>query len=168
MDLQTIIIGVLALAVFIVPVYLIQSKQKKQSVKVLDELLSFSEEQQLRLTRLDFWNEVFAIGIDETNRKLVYYNKQDFSPRQVIIDLADVKNCEVVKESREVNGNLIIDQIVLRFSFDGPKKQEQRLEFYNREQNMMLSSELHFARKWVEIVNDHTAIKTVLTGLPTP
>ncbi|MBD1396461.1 hypothetical protein H9Q13_04735 [Pontibacter sp. JH31] len=157
MDLQTIIIGVLALAVFIVPVYLIQRKQKKQSNMVLDRMLSFCEERQMQLTKLDFWNEVFAIGIDEAVGKVVYFNMQDVVARQVIVDLADVKCCELVKDSRKVNGDLIIDQIVLRFHFTGPKRQSQELEFYNREQNMMLSNELHFANKWMGIVNSALA-----------
>jgi hypothetical protein len=156
MDLGTIIISVLALATFIVPIYLIQSRQKKKNSKVLDEFLAFCQSRQLHLTEQDSWNGNLAIGIDKAKKKLVYFNRHSTIAEHLVVDLAGVSKCEVVNVSREVNGNLLIDGIELHLAFVDGKKPQQKLEFYNKEHFTMLSGELQLARKWADHVNAAT------------
>jgi hypothetical protein len=157
MDLATLIIGLLSVAVFIVPVLYIQRKQKGNSGKLLAAFMAAGAQQGLRITKHERWNEQFAIGLDETQHKLFYMNKQALTPQQVVVDLAEVKNCAVVNMSRDVNGSRIIDLIGLRFSFHNTKWPEQLLEFYNKEESMLLSGELQLAEKWRVIVSDAMA-----------
>ncbi|WP_018477592.1 hypothetical protein [Pontibacter roseus] len=153
MDLETIVIGLFALAVFVLPILYIQRKQKAKAGKALGNFLALGEQHQLRLTQHESWNEFYAIGLDEGQRKLFYLNQQEAQVPPIVVDLTEVKKCEVANEYRELNGNRIIDLIGLRLTFRNPAQREQILEFYSKEGNTMLSVELQLARKWSDRIN---------------
>ncbi|GAB3196254.1 hypothetical protein ABID22_002830 [Pontibacter aydingkolensis] len=153
MDLETLIIGAISLAVFIVPIILIQSKQKAKKNKLLSEFLASGEQQQLRITQYDFWNQCYGIGLDEVQQKLFYANKCAGKEQQLVINLAEVSKCRLVSEKREVNGNVVFDLIGLHISFRNPKLPDQHLEFYNKEISLSLMDELQLAEKWNALSN---------------
>ncbi|WP_299825355.1 hypothetical protein [uncultured Pontibacter sp.] len=152
MDFVTIIIGLISLALFIVPIMYISRKQKQVAGKAMQEFLALAGQQELSLTKYDFWNQRFALGLDEKQHKLFYFCKQADKEQVLLLDLADVKSCELVKDSREVNDNKIIDLIALRLSFRAAKP--QLLVFYQKEDNMLLGGELQLATKWSAIISE--------------
>lgn len=152
MDSVTIILGVLATAVFLVPIFYIQRKQKGQANKAKQAFLEAANEQGLQIGRHDFWNEQYGIGLDEAKSRLFYWHNNGYDPQEVVVDLGSVKRCVVDNVHHDVNGNRIIDSIVLRVAMHGPKATELYLPFYSKEGNMMLSGELQLAEKWSGIV----------------
>ena len=149
----TIIIGVISLAVFVVPVLYLITRHKKKAGEALREFLALGEQQQLRLTRHDFWEPGLAIGLDEGQRKLLYLQKQDSFMKQTLIDLAEVKSCTVVNLHHEVNGNRIIDEVALHVTFLDAKRPIQSLVFYSKAWDMLPNVELRLAEKWNASIN---------------
>jgi len=154
MDLSTIIIGIVALALFVVPIMYIQRVQKRKAEKQLHEFITQGEAQQLKLTKHEFWDDCYGIGLDERQQKLFYVRKFKDREQQKVVSLADMKKCSVSNLSRESNGTKVIDQIELRFTPRDAKAQDVCLEFYSREVNLMLAEELQTANKWSAIANE--------------
>jgi hypothetical protein len=158
MDFETLIIGLLAMAVFIVPIYLIQIKQKGNSGKMLAGFRAMAAQQQLHFTRLDSWNDNYAIALDEVQQKLMYMNGLEANTPYLIIDfLKEVKKCTLINEHRDINGNRVIDRIALHLTLHSGKQREQELVFYDREQSMILSGELPLAEKWCLLISETVA-----------
>jgi hypothetical protein len=158
MDLEVILMGVLATAVFLVPIIIIQYKQKGQATKTMQAFLTASVQQELHLGMYDFWNEQYGIGLDETKGQLYYWHNDAVDPQEVVIDLGTVRRSTVENVYREVNDNRIIDSIGLRVALDGPKAPELYLSFYTKEGSMMLSNELPLAGKWNAILQSSKAV----------
>jgi hypothetical protein len=154
MDLSNIIIGIVALALFVVPIMYIKSIQKKKAARHLQEFLDLGKAQQLTLTRHEFWDDNYGIGLDEGQQKLFYVNKFAGREQQLVVPLANMKQCTVSTTNREANGSKIMEQIGLRFVSRNPKDREMYLEFYNREVNLMLSEELQIANRWSALANE--------------
>jgi hypothetical protein len=154
MDFEVILLGILATAVFLVPIVIIQSRQKGQSNKAMQAFLTAAVQQGLHLGKHDYWNEQYGIGLDETKAKLYYWHNDPVDPQEVVIDLETVRRSTVENVYREVNGNRIIDSIGLRVALHGAKSPELYLPFYNKEGSMMLSDELPLAEKWKGIIQD--------------
>lgn len=156
MDSSTILLGILAVALFIVPVYYIQHRQKTQVYKAKQPFLAAAQQQGVSLGQHDFWNEQYGIGLDTTNSRLFYWSSDAHAPQQVVIDLGTVKHIALENMHREVSGNRIIDSIGLRLSLSGAKAQSLYLPFYDKEGNMMLNGELQLAEKWQVLLKSKT------------
>ncbi|WP_162055025.1 hypothetical protein [Pontibacter pamirensis] len=155
MDITSVIIGLISLALFAVPVMLIQRKQKQQKQKQLQHFLDIAQQQQLTITQHDLWNHHFAIGIDTEQSILLFLKKRAEGEGMLLLHLSEVAACRVNNVNREVAGNRVIDLIELRFTFQVSGLREQAVEFYNREESMSLNEELLLAEKWRDIVSTH-------------
>lgn len=159
MDLSSIIIGLCAIAFFVVPIVYVQSAQKKKRKAFLKSFLSLAEQQQLNITQHEVWNQYYAIGLDASTNKLLYLKKRNGEEQKVLIDLAEVEECSVVNSKRTMQDNIIIDRLALAFRFRNPKRAAQTIEFYDKEVSMALNEELRLSEKWKNIIN---------AGLSTP
>lgn len=157
MDFETILLGILATAVFLLPILYIQRKQKSQANKGQQAFVAAAQLHGLQLSTSDFWGNQYGIGLDKVQGKLFYRNASELDPQEVVIDLGQVRRCSFDNVHREQNGNRIIDMIVLRIGLHGPKAPELYLPFYNREGNLMLSGELQLAEKWCHLIQQQLA-----------
>ncbi|WP_040574655.1 hypothetical protein [Pontibacter sp. BAB1700] len=157
MDLEAIVLGILATAVFLVPIFFIQRKQKGEANKAKKAFLAAASAQGLNIGQHDFWNERYGIGMDEAQGQIFYWHNEEADLQESIIDLSSVRKTSIDNMHRDVNGNRIIDMIVLRVALHGPKAPELYLPFYNREGSMMLSGELQLAEKWSNIIQQNMA-----------
>ena len=157
MDLEAIVLGLLATAVFLVPIFFIQRKQKGNANKAKQAFLAAAAKQGLTIGQHDFWNERYGIGLDEAQGRLYYWHHDEVEPKEINIDLGSVRRSTVDNMYRDVNGNRVIDMIALRVALHGPKAPELNLPFYTKEGSMMLSGELQLAEKWSNIIQQRTA-----------
>ncbi|MDO6391300.1 hypothetical protein Q4E40_14260 [Pontibacter sp. BT731] len=152
MEISTIVMGILALALFVIPIYFIQNKQKAKLNKAKQPFIEAAHRHGLHLGRHDVWNGQYGIGLDEANNRLFYWHNEKPNPQETIIDLGSVKQCVVDNVHRDVNGNRIIDAIGLRIALHGAKAASVYLPFYITEDIMMLKGELQLAEKWNSII----------------
>lgn len=156
MDLQSVIVGSILVAIFIVPLFFLQ---KRQSKKQLEDLLNIAAKHQMVVDMHDLWDPCFALGLDSKSRKLVYARKLDTRYKEVVIDLAEVGSCSLYKTSRDVNGDKVIDLIGLQFTYRKDfKTPDTYLEFYNKEERLNLNDELQLAEKWHKLILAYLAV----------
>ncbi|AKD05012.1 hypothetical protein POKO110462_18675 [Pontibacter korlensis] len=153
MDFESIIIGIISLAIFIVPVILIQRKQKGKSLERVKSLTALGEKHHIKIEQHDFCSN-YAIGIDSVQHKLLYLKEGEQNNQEVLVDLSRVLNCSVNKAFRDVNHTRIMDKIELVFSFKEPKTPKLALTFYDKEISLTLNDELRLCEKWSVIVNE--------------
>jgi hypothetical protein len=164
MNSETIIIGLLSVALFVVPIMYIQHKQKQKAGKALQEFLVMAGQLQVKPTQHELWNDRYAISLDEEQKKLFYLKKDDVKEQKHIVNLADTKRCAVVSVSRDVNGSKIIDQIGL--SLTSRTGKDLYLGFYNKEESLNMSGELLIAQKWSGLINAAIAAVPAATKPP--
>lgn len=165
MELQSIIIGVLCLAVFIVPIFLLQ---KRQSGKSLQDYSDMAAKQGLSILKNEFWDPCYALGVDPDKKMLFYTKKHEEGYDQVLIDLSQVEKCTVSNISREVKGDKVIDNVGLLLTYRlGLKLSPTYLEFYNKEETLNLNEELLLAKKWEAIIGSFLAVPSREMALET-
>ncbi|WP_114783536.1 hypothetical protein [Botryobacter ruber] len=158
MDLETIITGLVFLALCILPVIYVQRKQKAKKKKLIKEFTSLAQHRQITISQHDFWQPDYAIGIDTVNKKLLYTRKKEGNEQLIVVDLQDLKQCRVNNLYRDANGSRTIDLIELSLVFANAKTPEKKLEFYNREVNLNFNDELLLAQTWENIINSSSAV----------
>ena len=151
MDLSSIIIGLVFLAMFVAPVIYLNrvSKQKRNVLgSIFDELC---KKNGINADETDQW-DTKMIGVDRVQQKLVFMNKID-EVESKIIDLKTVKKCRVVNVSKSVEGAALIERLELEFTFADKNKALELISFYQRNQSLQLENELVLIQKWQILIS---------------
>lgn len=157
MDLGSIIIGAIILAICIVPFIFMGRNRKKRERNTIQSLVNFANQQNCNISKHEICGD-YIIGIDET-KKFVFFIKQiKENVDKKHINLADIRNCMIDNTSRTVtnnNNNLnVIDKLELSFIPFDKAMNEIKLEFFNADNSMMLVGELQSIEKWVKFINN--------------
>lgn len=156
MDLTSAIIGLCALACFVVPVVYIQKAQKSRKREFLARFLQLAGQQQLTITQHELWNQYYGIGLDTGANKIFYLKRKDGKEETILIDMAELEACKMVNKQRKIQTDIIIDRLELAFKYRNPKLPEIALEFYDKEVSMTLNEELRLTEKWKSIISART------------
>jgi hypothetical protein len=148
-DITTIIISIIGLALFFIPVILDWLSKKKNKKTIEQQFLDLAKNKNVKITYHETWRNSKAIGINSGSRKLFYLKKQEGNDQEILIDLAEVKECRIDKKSK-MNTT---DQINLVFTFKNSGNPEKLLTFYRKDQDQALQDEIDLAEKWVGIIN---------------
>ncbi len=155
-DLPSLIIGILALATFCAPILWYQISEKKKVKKLNKELSQFAREENLTLSNQEVWGSGYAVGIDQENKKLLYFKHDGKDDLKEMINLTEVVSCKVsngTKTVRNDNGSRsIISSIRLLLHYQNPKKGSASLEIYDGENGRALTSELTIANKLAKTI----------------
>lgn len=150
-DLPSLIIGILALATFCTPIAWYQISEKMKAKKLNKELTQYAQKENITLTSKEVWGSGYALGIDQENKKLLYFKHGVNKDQKKMIDLSEVEKCKVsngTKTVRNASGSRsVISSIRLLFHYQNPKKGSTSLEIYNGENGKTLTSELAIANK---------------------
>ena len=165
MELGTVIMTAIILAVIIVPFLMLNRNSNKTKNQVLQVLDSLAKKHNCQLSQQEFGRS-FAIGMDETNHFVFFYKKVKEHEYEQFVDLSKIQFCKVENISRtaKINGleNKYVDRLYLSFVPLHNDKPEVRFEFFNSDITMQLGGELWAINKWVQLINVH------LEGMPRP
>jgi hypothetical protein len=164
MDLTTTIIGLLILALFILPIILISMAGKGKGKKFEKEFFSEVSRNELKISEKDFCNE-FAIGIDTSTNKVIYFDWSGPDRFKIIFDLADVKIFESIPGFKELNKKNFtyknVNRLGLRFQFKEPDKPEVNITFYLAGFGKLSDQEAKLFKKWLDIFRNKMESKSV-------
>jgi len=157
MEIKNAIISFVLLAIFILPLVYLVNMQKNKDKKLQKILLALAKKLNVEISQSEFWNSGYCLGIDNTNRKLLYLYKKNEKEESTLIDLTEVKKCKSSNINRNVktkSGNIyVIDRIELVFSYKDSTIADKSLKLYSAEDDMSLSNELQVAEKWQNLIN---------------
>jgi hypothetical protein len=157
MDLGTLEIALVLVAICVVPFILMGRNKKKRDKQLLQLLLNSATKENCKITQSEYLNDI-AIGLDEANNKLFFFKKIEENEIAQHVNLLEMKSCGILNSNRPLDSkkhkDVIIEKIGLSFTPIEKNKTHTIFEFFNSEETMLLSGELQLAQKWAKIVND--------------
>jgi len=164
MDLSTTILGLLFLALFILPVILISKSGKGKTNKFEKEIFSEASKNELNISDKLIWKE-FAIGIDASRKKIIYLDWSGPEKINLIIDLKDVKVFEPIPGSGEQNKKNFnykkVDRLGFRFHFIKPGRSDLNIIFYIAGIGTLSEEEVKLYKKWLDIIRSNMVSKSI-------
>lgn len=152
MDTSSIIIGLVLLAIFIVPIAIMASRNSSKQKTKAALLNSFFEKDGVKVSEQESWGN-HTIGINSDAGKLVFITFAKSDNKSQVIDLHKVKKCDVHEVIRKVDSMEITDIVGLKLAFTEPDTPNQVLEFFNSEKRSQVTNELVIAKTWAGYVN---------------
>jgi hypothetical protein len=158
-DLGTAIIGIISIAICLIPFIAMSIKRKKKEKMLLDTLNQIAINHNCTIQKKEICNN-FAIGLDLQN-KHVFYNK--FNAENTLnlhVVLTQVKQIEIDKKSREYTSNMQTNQIIEQINLIFWLKTGGKIQFplYEDKTDFQLNGEIQLANRWVQVMN--SLIKT--------
>lgn len=157
MDLGTFIVGVIALAICVLPFVLMIGGRKKKEKKLLLLVSTMAREHNCKISQYEFCDE-FVIGLDETANCLFFFRKSNDKETGQHINLAEIKTCKVISTGHTISNKegsyKAIEKLELQFSFIDKNKTDLFLPFFKEEEDIELSGEIQVIEKWDKIVNE--------------
>jgi hypothetical protein len=152
MNSGTTLIGIIALAICIIPIFLLRIKNRRKEQVLKNALFAEAEKKAGVISQYDIWAETM-IGIDQTAGMLFFLRKGKIQS----IRLSDVEQCRLLNTSRTEQNNrgnyTVIDLLALIFVLKNTPKSEIQFEFYNAESDsLILSEELQLVEKWHKLI----------------
>jgi len=155
MDFGTLLIGIGALAVMIVPIILIQISNKRKATQKLEGLLDHARLSGINVTSHDIWNEKL-IGLDGNSKKLILFTSINDQSTLKVFNLSEYQSCSVKVDRKgsksKDNPNLPIERISLCLKTNNPNGVDESVSFYDATLNMTVNNELALAEKWEKVV----------------
>jgi hypothetical protein len=156
MEIGTSLIGLIILALCILPFVLLGRNTKQRRKKMLDAVINEAQAQNCKITKHEFSRQ-FVIAADEQSRFLFFAKAIDNEVSTSSIDLKKVKQCHPLSTSRTIkskDGNYkLIDKLELLFTSKSKDVQLPTITLYNAEQDMALGSENEILQNWAQWIN---------------
>lgn len=152
MDLTTALIGLVLIALCVLPMVYFHRAQQKERKDFIKDFLQIATQHGLKISQYDVWGHFFAIGLDATTNQLFYYQKRNERMVKTLIKLADIEQCSIANKKVSFNGDQVIDRLELAFTQRHSSMPAQTLMFYHRETCLSLNDELQLTEKWKTIV----------------
>ncbi len=154
MDKGSSIIGIVIIALVVLPFVLFYLLKKLKHAKYLNLFSSLAEKEKINITSRELWENKYLLGIDAQGKKLIYMNLNENDKSAEIIDLSRVSGCSVISTDRSHKTRIAdnaSDRLDLVFSFkDGSP--EKSLEFYKSTAFMPTADHFVHAEKWQKII----------------
>ena len=161
MEIESIIIGVIILAICIVQLMLMSRNRKKTERKKVELLLSLAKNNHSTITKHEACGD-YIIGIDEQAQKIFFVKQGENLVEEQCINLREIKQCVIERNAKTVAQSTsttnLIEKLQLTFIPSDKTKKEIALEFFNAAKTMQLFGELQSIEKW------HKEINTVLNS----
>lgn len=164
METGMIVIAAVLFAVILVPTLLIIQNTKKQSKKLFNGLKAAVAKNNGVLTQHTEQND-FALGIDETHKAIYFFKKSEVIETSQIIDLSQIKSCEVITKTRRIKKEKGFEEIMEKINLEFTSKKDnevKQIELYNEEESL-LTDELTIAENWKKIAQRILAENNSLT-----
>lgn len=162
MELSTTIIGLLILAIFVLPVILIARSGKGKSKRFEKEFFSETSRNALKISEKDFWNS-YALGIDISQNKIMHVNWDGAERIVTIFSLNDIKNVESYPVQSVINKKDFdfkkAEGLSLRISFKDPSRKDINIAFFIPGFGQISDKEIKLFEKWSKIIRKVTDSK---------
>lgn len=161
MDLGSIIIGAILIAVCTVPLVIMNRNGKKRERQALKSLTNIANQQNCSISKYEACGD-FVIGMDEIKNFVFFYKQKNEETISHCVDLSEIHICRAVKTRRTVKSKGgsedIIERIKLSLIPKNKEKAEVKFELYGDE-DTQLNGELQLVDRWAKQINEHLKSK---------
>lgn len=158
MDLATIIITLVFIAIVTVPFVLTGYSKKRKKNSLFRRLTEMAENENCMITQHEFCGD-FVIGLDGMTNHLFFYKKVENLEFAKSLNLQEYKSCKTYNSNRTVGEKkakyYVIDKLELIFYPAEKGITEVSIELYNDAyDSLTLSGELQLSEKWDKLLNE--------------
>lgn len=161
METKTAVLGLILVAICVIPIYLIVRASRKAERNLLKAIKKIANQKSCKINHYDVCGKVI-IGFDDIKNSIFFLKNSDENSAgnssSKVVELSDYKSCKVVKSKKGVksnNGNNSdIDKLELVFEPVSNNKEAVSLEFYNLNDSHQLTIEPEIIEKWSKIINN--------------
>lgn len=147
MDTGIIIVGIILIALSILPFVLAQRNRRKRERKLFQSLSNIATKQNCEITQYECSDD-YIIGIDETSNFLFFFKQIKDTKVSQFLNLSEIQHCKTINISR-TNGSIKkIDKLELSLLSSSNSKANIILELYNSEERMQLGDDLQLVERW--------------------
>jgi hypothetical protein len=151
----TIIVGIIMLSVFIVPVWIVMQRQKKNRKKLEAYLASLEREKNIKITEHETWSNK-VIGLDSEHGNALFVTEGAGGKQVNLVDLHQVSRCIAERStiSSESKSSLqAVSAVRIRFVARNKAYSDKVFVLYNEDTDGTIGSEIRLADAWVERFN---------------
>ena len=156
MEFGTTILGLVAIALCVIPFVVMHKSRKKKEQDLIEGLKAVADSYSSDISSYDCGME-FSIGISSIKNYIFYYKKTDQQVFELCVPLSAIKKCRVDSAKRSIKtqsgDQTVIDKLELAFLPKDASISPTRFEFFNSNEHFQLNGELPLVRKWEGIVN---------------
>src|SRR5690606_38742989 len=114
MELDSVLIGLGMLIVFMAPVYLLIQSGKRKKQKRIKAFKDFANGFGLKLNEVSSWSNTYLMATDKEGTTVFYANGNDSTQPYQRIELANKSRCEVVTEARTLKNGKETSRVIDR------------------------------------------------------
>jgi hypothetical protein len=160
MDFSTTMVGLVLVALILLPILYFNFKKSIAKKQMLDAFKALAREKGIEIGQHEFWRDS-VIGIDPVKKMVLYQRKNETENMVQIVRLEDVNRCEQVTISSTpdtaVKGEQrVIQRLDLRFTFKTKNWPDELLTFYDADKVLQLDDDIIRMSTW------HKTIKNLL------
>jgi hypothetical protein len=156
MESNTLIAGLIALAICLLPFVLVSRNRKIKEKQLMQALQTIASQNHGQVDEYDTWGNT-AIGFDRQANAVVFCKHIKNEIISHYISLADVQECQVMNTHKVLQEKEstyeVTYKLELVFTLEDPSKPLITLEFYNKDHDSPTpSGEIEMVEKWFKIV----------------
>lgn len=157
MEMSNLISVAVFLALIIIPVWLLVRSSNKKKKALLAMANKLRLENVMNFTESDSWDNI-VIGLDKATKKLLWFREMPDGGHGKVMNLRDFSQCKKINMSRSAqvgkDSSQVVDQLGLELIAKESKAPSWLLEFYNSNNNYLLSTQLELQSKWHELITE--------------
>lgn len=161
MNSEILIVGIVILAICIIPFILMGINKRKKVKALTDALHGFATKHQCNISEYEAGGD-YIFGLDAQKKVLFFYKNAHHQTSIEKMELALVKHCRAVTSGSEVKNadgtGKLTDKIELVFTMSSKDKPEIRWTLFDALNEIILIEEQQLAERWAARVN--SLIKT--------
>ena len=161
MEIGTAIVGLVLIAIVVVPFLMISKGKKDKEKRMLHLLTTEANRVECTITEYESCGNII-IGIDQEAGMVFFVKTKGDASFSEAVNLAGFQSCEIVARNRSRGGasnDSVIDKLELLFRSTTSGKADLALEFYNGAENFQLNDELTVMKKWAKSINNELLTK---------
>ena len=157
MEAYSIIIGLIFIALFFIPIWLFQRSQNKESRNLKKSFHKAVSANGLSVSDFDLWNNIYGIGLDPKNNKLLYLKHGQQEDYTKVIDLGDIAKCSIERKTGKLPANKgaspVTEKLALVLTHSDDKNSVDLLEFYHESVSPQMNGESAVIDKWQKMLS---------------
>lgn len=159
MNITILLIGLFALALFVLPVFYLYWIQKNKAKQIHKHFMAEALKNGVTISESSTWGSTHCVGVDTRLKKLfVMHSNNDNTEETELIDINEIEKCIVLPIYSNAHGskaNKTVERIDLNIAFKNPKKSNKTLCFFNSREDHTPVEQQALAEKWARIINTH-------------
>lgn len=151
MDIISITIGIVFLALFTVPFLIVRMSNRKKERELIAYFKQLALENNVAISEFDCWNKQYIIGIDAEKRTMCYLQSSENKEKFEVIVCSEIKLVEGIRTDKSNTNVVVIDKLELVIELKNGRTLP--LEFFNASISNGLSGEIVLVEKWKKLLN---------------